>query len=330
VTSRLEKRLKVTRITRRAETTTRLKRIRGIVECVSSHWKPLEAGEPIGVVALSGPVDSGKLEAGLAVLRGWGHPVIEATNLRRDDGYLAGSDAERLAGLDEVLAAGVRWIMAARGGFGCTRLLPSVSLEQLRDCGVSVIGYSDLTALLNPLAQNGGAVQVHGPMAAAGLARPQNAERLRALLTGELAGGVLFRFPEGAVARPGRAEGPVIGGNLSLVVSLLGTPWEPEFDGSVLFLEEVGEPLYRLDRMLTHLRGSGRLRNVKALIGGSLRGCRPASDRSERWRRMLVETAPPEAAVIVGLPFGHGATNLAFPIGASVEIDTDRRRITWS
>jgi muramoyltetrapeptide carboxypeptidase len=297
---------------------------------VKSIWRPLEPGEPIGVVALSGPVDPAKLEAGLAVLRGWGHPVIEALNLRSEDGYLAGSDAERLAGLDGVLAAGVRWVMAARGGYGSTRLLPSVSLERLRDREVSLIGYSDLTAFLNPLAQNGGAVQIHGPMAAAGLARPHNAKRLRALLTGELSGGVLFRFPERAVARSGRAAGPALGGNLTLVTSLLGTPWEMDFDGCVLFLEEVGEPLYRLDRMLTHLRGSGRLRNVKALIGGSLRGCGPVSDRSDGWRRMLVEAAPAEVPVVAGLPFGHGAANLAFPIGAIVEIDTDRRRITWS
>ena len=297
---------------------------------MKSIWRPLEPGEPIGVVALSGPVDPAKLEAGLAVLRGWGHPVIEALNLRSGDGYLAGSDAERLAGLDGVLAAGVRWVMAARGGYGSTRLLPSVSLERLRDREVSLIGYSDLTAFLNPLAQNGGAVQIHGPMAAAGLARPHNAKRLRALLTGELSGGVLFRFPERAVARGGRAAGPALGGNLTLVTSLLGTPWEPDFDGCVLFLEEVGEPLYRLDRMLTHLRGSGRLRNVKALIGGSLRGCGPVLDRSDGWRRMMVEAAPPEVPVVVGLPFGHGAANLAFPIGAIVEIDTDRRRIIWS
>jgi muramoyltetrapeptide carboxypeptidase len=274
-------------------------------------------------------VDPLKLEAGLAVLREWGHPVIEASNLRSEAGYLAGSDAERIAGLDEVLDQGVRWVMAARGGYGCTRLLPSVSLEPLRQRGVGLIGFSDLTAFLNPMAQKGGAVQVHGPMAAAGLARPHNAQRLRALLRGELSGGVLFRFPESAIVRPGRAVGPSLGGNLTLVGSLIGTPWEPDFDGCVLFLEEVGEPLYRLDRMLTHLRCSAKLRNVKALIGGSLRGCRPASDRSDLWRRMLVETAPPDVPVVVGLPFGHGATNLAFPIGATVEVDTDRRRISW-
>ena len=297
---------------------------------VSSFWRPLEPGEPIGVVALSGPVDPLKLEAGLEVLRGWGHPIIEAANTREEDGYLAGSDGARLAGFEDVLAAGVRWIVAARGGFGCTRLLPSVPLERLRSRGVSLIGFSDLTALLNPLALNGGAVQFHGPMVAAGLARPGNAGRLHALISGKLTGEVLFRFPESSVARPGRVAGTAIGGNLSLLTSLLGTPWEPAFDDCVLYLEEVGEPLYRLDRMLTHLRCSGKLRNVKALIGGSLRGCRPAAPRSDQWRRMLLETAPLNAPVVVGLPFGHGASNLAFPIGATTEVDTERRRIVWN
>lgn len=297
---------------------------------MSSIWRPLEPGEPIGVAALSGPVDPVKLEAGLAVIRGWGHPVIEATNLRDGDGYLAGSDAARLGGFEGILDEGVRWVVAARGGFGCTRLLPAISLEPLRSRGVTLIGFSDLTALLNPLSQEGGAVQFHGPMVAAGLARPHNAKRLRALLMGELTGRVLFRFPGSGAARNGQARGTALGGNLALLTALLGTPWQPNFDGSVLFLEDVGEPLYRLDRMLTHLRGSGRLRNVKALIGGSLRGCRPASERPLAWRRMLLESAPPGVPVVTGLPFGHGASNLAFPIGATVEVDTDRRRITWS
>lgn len=301
-----------------------------MVESVSAVWRPLVPGEPIGVVALSGPVDPRKLDQGLEILRGWGHPIIEAANVRDERGYLAGPDGARRAGFENVVAEGARWIIAVRGGFGCTRLLPSVPLEAFRSRGVSLIGFSDLTALLNPLAFEGGAVQIHGPMVAAGLSRPSNAERLRALVAGELTGGVLFRFPESSIARPGRATGTAVGGNLSVLTSLLGTPWEPDFDGAVVYLEEVGEALYRLDRMLTHLRGSGRLRNVKALIGGSLRGCRPATGRSDQWRGMLLETAPPDVPVVVGLPFGHGASNLAFPIGARVEIDTDRRHVTWS
>jgi muramoyltetrapeptide carboxypeptidase len=296
---------------------------------MSATWIPLVPGELIGVVALSGPVDPGKLAAGLDVLRGWGHPVIEASNLRRKEAYLAGDDAERLAGVDEVVEAGARFIIAARGGYGATRLLAELPWGRLEQNGVSFVGFSDVTAIINPLASAGASLQVHGPMVAAGLTARHNGRRLHSLLRGELAGEALFRFPQGSVVRPGIARGHALGGNLSVIASLVGTPWEPDFDGCVLFLEEVNEPLFRLDRLLTHLRGSGRLRNVKALIGGSLRGCRPAGERADTWRRLLLEAAPKTAPVVVGLPFGHEATNLAFPIGRTVELDTRAQRVVW-
>jgi muramoyltetrapeptide carboxypeptidase len=295
---------------------------------VNNDWIPLQPGEPIGVVALSGPVDPAKLDAGLEVLRSWGHPVIEASNLHRAETYLAGGDEERLAGFTEVVASGARFIIAARGGYGASRLLDKIEWGDLSNRGICMVGYSDLTAILNPLGGDG-IPQIHGPMVASGLGVRSNAKRLHSALLGELVGQPLFRIPESSVIRPGRAHGRAVGGNLTVLTSLIGTPWEPDFDGSVLFLEEVNEPLYRLDRMLTHLRGSGRLRNVKALIGGSLRGCRPASERSELWRRLLLEGAPPTAPVAVDLPFGHGAANFAFPIGATVEIDTNSLQIVW-
>ena len=295
---------------------------------MNTDWISLEPGEPIGVVALSGPVDADKLDAGLQVLRDWGHPVIEASNLHHEDAYLAGRDEDRLAGLEEVVESGARILVAARGGFGASRLLDLIDWAELLKRGICMVGFSDLTAILNPLCRDG-ILQIHGPMVASGLISSRNARRLHSVLLGELKGEPLFRFPEASVVRPGCAEGRALGGNLAVLTALVGTPWEPEFDGSVLFLEEVNEPLYRLDRMLTHLRGSGRLRNVKALIGGSLRGCRPASGRLGLWRRLLSEVAPPTAPVIVDLPFGHGATNLAFPIGATVEIDTNALQIIW-
>jgi muramoyltetrapeptide carboxypeptidase len=252
-----------------------------------------------------------------------------ASNLNRGDSYLAGTDDERLAGIFEMLDRGARLLIAARGGYGAARLLPRIPWRRLVDEGVRFVGFSDLTAIINQLVRMGGAAQIHGPMVAAGLSGGHNAKRLLSILQGDLVGKVLFRFPPSSVIRAGRASGPSAGGNLTLLTSTLGTPWEPEFDGCVLFLEEVGEPLFRLDRMLTHLAGSGKLRKVKALIGGSLRGCRPASERPEIWRRLLLEAAPPEVPVVVGLPFGHGATNMAFPIGTPVEVDTGSRQLTW-
>ena len=295
---------------------------------MNNEWIPLQPGEPIGVVALSGPVDAEKLDAGLEVLRDWGHPVIEASNLHREEAYLAGGDEDRLAGLEEVVAKGARVVIAARGGYGASRLLDRIDWRDLSKRGICMVGFSDLTAVLNPLGRDG-VPQIHGPMVASGLNTRYNAKRLHSVLLGELKGKALFRIPEASVVRSGWAEGRALGGNLTVLTALIGTPWEPEFDGSVLFLEEVNEPLYRLDRMLTHLRGSGKLRNVKALIGGSLRGCRPASERPDLWRRLLCEAAPPAAPVVVDLPFGHGAANLAFPIGATVEIDTKALQVIW-
>jgi muramoyltetrapeptide carboxypeptidase len=296
---------------------------------VIRDWHPLQPGEPIGVVALSGPLDPTKLDAGLDVLRSWGHPVIEASNLRREESYLAGKDRERWTGLEEVVEGGARIVVAARGGYGSARLLEQISWPDLSKRGVCLIGFSDVTAVLNPLGNNG-VPQVHGPMVASGLDVRFNAKRLYSLLRGELVGEPLFHIPERSVVRGGSAGGRALGGNLTVLTSLIGTPWEPDYDGCILFLEEVNEPLYRLDRLLTHLRSSGRLRNVKALIGGSLRGCRPASERPDVWRRLLLEAAPESAPVVVDLPFGHGKANLAFPIGATIEIDTDALQIVWT
>ncbi len=160
-----------------------------------ASFSPLTPGEPIGVVALSGPVDPTALEAGLAALRGWGRRVILAPNLLARSGYLAGDEGERLAGLERVLDDGGRVLLAARGGYGATRLLDRLPWERLAVGRATVVGFSDLTAVLNPLAARSGWGQVHGPMAAAGLARPGNATRLRALLEGGLVGRTLFRFP---------------------------------------------------------------------------------------------------------------------------------------
>lgn len=293
-----------------------------------SDWHPLEPGEPIGVVALSGPVDPAKLTDGLKVIRSWEFPVELASNILNREGFLAGSDEARLEGLVGLLDRGVRVFVAARGGYGVTRLLDRLPWERLVSERVCFVGFSDLTAILNPLATS--AIQIHGPMVAAGLNHRANADRLLDLLQGRLVGEPLFEVPPESVLRHGRAEGIVMGGNLSLLSSLMGSPWEPDFDGRVLFLEEVSEAPYRLDRMLTHLRSSASFSGVKALIGGSLHDCRPHSECMERWSELLLEAAPEGVPVVAGLPFGHGARNTAFPVGASVVVDTRRGAVSWS
>jgi muramoyltetrapeptide carboxypeptidase len=280
-------------------------------------------------VALSGPVDPHRLEEGIRRLRSWGNPVLCARNLASSSGYLAGSDAERLGGLEDVLAGGARVIVAARGGYGATRLLRSMPWSELGRAGACLVGFSDLTAVLNPLAARGGGVQVHGPMVAAGLAHRDNAERLGSLLRGELVGRQIFAFGDSSVVRHGRARGRSVGGNLAVLTALMGTQYEVDLEGKILFLEDVCEPRYRLDRMLTQLAASATFPGVKALISGDLHRCRPAAERMSWWRERLLEVAPRQAAVVTGLPFGHGTANMAFPIGGEVEVDSRSGRVTW-
>lgn len=295
---------------------------------MSSIWRSLDRGEPLGVVALSGPVDPLRLAEGLVVLRSWGHPIEMAPNLHHRDNYLAGSDDDRCGGLLELLDRGVRTFISARGGYGTTRLLDRLPWDRLIADEIRFVGFSDLTSILNPLASS--VVQIHGPMVAAGLGRRTNARRLRDVLDGGLVGRTLFSIPAESVLRHGAAQGIALGGNLSMLSALMGTSWEPDFNDSVLFVEDISEPSYRLDRLLTHLRGSASFGGVKALIGGSLHACRPKSECLSRWCELLLESVPETVPVIIGMPFGHATRNLAFPVGASVEIDTRRGALSWS
>jgi muramoyltetrapeptide carboxypeptidase len=297
---------------------------------VTRPFRPLGPEDAIGVVALSGPVDGEQLDRGLQRLRACGRRVELAPNLRHRRGYLAGTDDERLAGLDAVLDAGARTVIAARGGYGITRLLPRLPWDRLVEGRVRFVGFSDLTALLLPLVDRGGAVQIHGPMVASGLDDQRSARRLLDVLEGRLVGSPLFTFGAARVVRHGQAIGIAKGGNLSLLASLVGTPWQPDLRGSVVFLEDVAEPAYRLDRMLTHLRASGIFRGVKALICGTLCDCGDLDPLSREWRELLEEVAPEIGPVVTGLEFGHGTPNLAFPIGTHVTVDTASGRVDWS
>lgn len=289
----------------------------------------MRAGGRVGVFALSGPPDPAALAAGIRRLEAAGFGVRRAANLDHRDAYLAGADAARVAGLVGLLDEGVDVLLAARGGYGALRALPLLPWERLRSWGGWLVGFSDVTALHGAAAVNGLAASVHGPMGTTLARHEPSATRLLALLRGE-APRRLFRVPPSRVVRPGIARGVAVGGNLAVLASLAGTPYAPDLGGAVLFLEDVGEPGYRIDRLLTQLRLSSRLDSVKALIAGCLSRCgRGEPEWRKRWRRLLDEAAPPGAVVVEGLPFGHGAANVAFPLGVEVTVDTGRSEITW-
>ena len=272
----------------------------------------LRPGDAVSVVAPSSPFDRDSFERGLALLSQRYRPVF-APGLFETRRYLAGPDERRRSELAEAFASEqTRAVFCARGGYGATRLLEGLDLSRANKL---LVGFSDITALHGAL-QAAGRVSVHGPVVTQlGVLGPAVAERLFRLLESPAERPVLRGLPvvEGVV------EGPVVGGNLSVLTRLLGTPFAPPVDGAILFFEDVTERPYRLDRMWHHLALAGVLRRVAGLALGTFAGC----DDPELGGAQLVRELAEEAGLpcVLGLPAGHGEANEPFALGARARLD---------
>ena len=281
------------------------------------HPLALRPGDRVAVVAPASPFDAATFDAGLEVLARRYQPTY-GPGLFACRRYLAGEDARRAAELDQALAdPAVRGVFAARGGYGSLRLLTGLKAPAVPK---PVVGFSDLTAVHLAL-QAAGWVTFHGPVVTQLATLPGEAlERLFTLLEDADRPAPPL---QGVPLHGGMAEGPLLGGNLSLVTRLLGTSLMPPMDGAILLLEDVGERPYRLDRMWTHLGLAGVLDRIGGLALGEFTGCdEPGADygSAEVVADLVAETGLP---CVSGLPIGHGAVNLAVPLGARVRLDGD-------
>lgn len=292
----------------------------------------LKPGDPVLVLAPSGQVDRRRLRAGLEYLRRRGHRTTLAPHALERHGYFAGRDERRAADFNDALAAGSpRAIFFARGGYGLTRILERLDLDELRRRPRLLLGFSDVTALFMALQCKGPYVAFYGPMVSE-LGDPAAFDEgsLWATLYGEPSG---FRVPFKAtqVLRPGRGAGRVIGGCLSLLVSLLGTPHDPDYRDAILFWEDVGEPPYRIDRMLTQLRNAGKFDRLRGMIVGELNGCDPEAGRPSLGVRQIVR----ELAQLASFPIvwkiraGHVPGKLTLPLGLPASLDTSQRTLAF-
>lgn len=277
-------------------------------------------------MAPSGPFDEVAFDAGVAFLR-TRYEVRVDDEVRAKKGYLAGDDARRLAELRRALEEeGTRAIVCARGGFGATRLLAELDVAEVRRAQKLLVGFSDVTALhaLWARAQIG---STHGPMVA-WLGRADDAAR--ADWVAALEGRTLHARGLHTIVRgrsegrsEGRAEGVLLGGNLAVLAALVGTPYAPPLEGAVLFLEDVGEAPYRIDRSITQLRQAQWFRGVRAIVLGDFVRCAPG-DHGVTVEAVLEERLGDLGVpVLTGLCAGHGATNHALPFGARVVVDVD-------
>lgn len=289
------------------------------------------AGGRLRVVAPAGAVRASVVEAGAARLRARGFVVeIDPQVFEVDPAapFLAGTDARRAAALEAALREdGVDAVLCARGGYGAMRTLSLVDWARVRPR--PLVGFSDITALHGALAARAGLASLHGPLLSTfplhvSAADPQGERALDALVAA-LTGAQDEVRVEGLVAlRDGEAEGPLLGGNLSLIASLAQTPWFPPLEGAILFLEEVGESAYRVDRMLSALSLRGALEGVAGVVLGDTGGAGdqylPGEALEAFVGRRLVELLPAHVPVARGGPFGHRARNLTLPFGTRARL----------
>ncbi|MCW5889626.1 MAG: LD-carboxypeptidase [bacterium] len=276
-------------------------------------------------------MDAERLAVGVGVLEGLGFRVVVGERVLARRGYLAGSDDDRRSDLQRMLDdEGIHAVFCARGGYGSQRVVPGLDLETLVRAPKPVVGYSDATALLSALVE-AGVGAVHGPMISTDVARgllPRSLQHLHRLLTEP---DYRWEMEAPVTIRPGTARGPLLGGCLSVLVTLLGTPWTPRFDGAVLFLEDVHEWPYRLDRLLTQLRQAGSFDRIAGVVFGSMAACR-AQDGLDALAVARDAFTGAHFPVAFGLPAGHDPAesdveNLALPLGTLVELDADAGRL---
>lgn len=284
----------------------------------------LRAQDTVQLVAPAGPFDRASFDRGLEVLSSRYRPRFDDGIFSRSR-YLAGDDDRRLAELTSAWRNDeVRALFAARGGYGVMRLLARLDVEALPH--KPIVGFSDLTALHLAL-QAKGRISIHAPVVTQlGRSSPEVVQRLFDLLERDVVAPPLTAT-ETFVG--GRAEGPLIGGNLSVLTRLIGTPYLPDLTGAILLLEDVTERPYRLDRMWTHLRLAGVFEKVRGIALGEFTHC---EEKGEAWgpldvlRDLAREVNLPCAS---GFPIGHGEVNCAVPLGVRVRLDADARTLEF-
>ena len=289
----------------------------------------LAPGDPVRVIAPSGPVPREAFAAGLEVLRAR-YDVRHDDGVFAREGYLAGPDERRLAELTAALAdPDARAIVMARGGYGLMRLLPFIDVGALVARPRPIVGFSDGTALL-ALAARAGVASIHGPVVTQ-LGNLASADQRALFERLETPGpSLLLEGLEGLI--PGRVRGPLIGGNLEMFSRLIGTPYLPDVAGAILFFEDLGERPYRIDRLLAHLDLAGIFGAASGVLLGDFSGCRePEATRADSptAEEVLVDRLGRlPIAVALGGAFGHGTRNRALPYGTLCELDTAAGTLT--
>jgi muramoyltetrapeptide carboxypeptidase len=297
----------------------------------------LKKGDVIGIVSpASSPDDFTRIEQGVKYLESLGYRVKLGKHIFKRYGYLSSTDDERADDLNEMFAdEKVKAIICVRGGYGTPRLLDKVDYNLIKKKPKIFVGYSDITALQLAIFKKTGLVTFSGPMLAVDIYSNFDsfAEDFfwRILTSREKK--IEIKNPNGVelnTLKSGKATGTLLGGNLSLIASIMGTKYQPSFNGSVLVIEDIGEEPYRIDRYLSQLKNSGVLYKINACILGQFTDCAPKEPEKSLTLEQIFNDylGNLKIPVISNLSYGHIPQKLTLPLGARVRVDAKRQKIT--
>ena len=283
-------------------------------------------GDTLGIVAPSSPFDKKKFQQGLFFIEQLGFKVFYPKTIFERKQYLAGSDVLRAQTLNAMFAdPGIKGIICARGGYGALRILPLIDFDVISANPKIFIGSSDISVLLNALLNKSQLVSLHGPMIeslAGASARTKLAFR-DILLSGQK---LTITSEHPVIINSGKASGVMAGGNLTTLCHLVGTPFEPDFSGQILLLEDIGEAPYRIDRMLTQMKLAGCFEKINGIVLGTFKGCGEPDFVYQVFKDIFVNDRLP---VLAGFDMGHDEPNLPIPFGIRATLDSGNGMLSF-
>lgn len=320
------------------------KNLEGFIKDEPPVIKPprLKAGDKLGIVAPGSYISEEELQDSIKNLNQLGFETTYSEKVLLQSGYFAGSDKDRAEDLmEKFLDKSVKGIVCARGGYGCSRILPMLDYDVIRSNPKILIGYSDITALLYGIYQKSGLITFHGPVGTSSfnnysvdnfkriLMNPERSKTFKNSTSGEDEN--IYGLTS---IVNGKGKGRLVGGNLSIMVSLIGTEYDVDYSGKIIFIEEVGEEPYRVDRMLTQLIQAGKFDHAAGIMMGIFRKCevKENSDLTAKSFNLMEVLQDRfgnfKIPVVYGMSFGHVKDKFTIPFGALAELDADKQTFT--
>tara|TARA_R110002096_G_scaffold354419_2_gene547531 strand:+ start:2720 stop:3742 length:1023 start_codon:yes stop_codon:yes gene_type:complete len=282
----------------------------------------------IGLVAPASPIyDSSQFDEMIDTLKGLGFKLKLGKHVRDQYGYLAGQDRDRASDLMNMFKdKKVEAILCVRGGWGSNRIIDLLDYDVIKNNPKPLIGFSDITSLHNAILAKSGLVTFHGPVGKSEWNEFTKSSFEQILINGKKG---IYNLPDNQddafTIRSGRTEGKIVGGNLSVLVAMLGSDYLPDFNDSILFLEDVGEDIYRMDRMLTHLKLSGVLSKISGFIFGKCTNCEAGENSLTISQIFDDHIKPLNIPAFYGAMISHEAKNVTIPVGLRAKMDADKK-----